>query len=152
MSFDATRAASLADAHERMKSSSVRARRKAVTTIAALGGADAYEPLISALGDPDRRVRFTATLGLADRDDPARYTDQIASALIAAVASDTGPDAALATEIVDMHVAPGVVTRLGLAPRVMAGLPHVAREGRRRNRRRAELLLRALLARTQPER
>jgi HEAT repeat protein len=146
---DAVRNDRLTRAAAALAGASERARRDAVITIAALGGADAYEPLVTAVRDSDRKVRFNAMLGLMSRDSPDLYAD----AILAALAShDTGPpEAAAAREVINLRVGPGVLTKLGLAERLEPEIQRLAREGGWRTRRQAGFVARGLRPRLGPQ-
>lgn len=147
MSTDTVRAERLAKALEAMNDASARRRRDAVITVAALGGAGGYEPLLAALRDLDRKVRFNAMLGLYQLDTPAAHADAIVSAL--ATHGSGAPEAAAAAEVVRLRVGPGVLTRLGIVERLMPEIERLAEVGdSRRARRQAALLAGALRPRT----
>src|SRR3954447_8083217 len=146
MATDRVRQQRFAGALAAMNGGSDRERRDAVITISALGRAEAYAPLLAALRDPDRKVRFNAMLGLTNRDDPARYADEI----IAALAShQTGPArAAAAQEVINLRVGPGVLPSLGLSEQLAPEIELLGREGKGcRTRRQAAFVARGLPAR-----
>src|SRR6478672_146005 len=81
MEGDRVRTARFAEAHQAMGDTSARARRDAVITLSALGGADAYEPLLLALRDPDKKGRFNGMLGLTMHDESHAHADAVVAAL-----------------------------------------------------------------------
>ncbi len=132
-----------------MSDGSARVRRRAIITISALGGATAYQPLIAALRDPDRKVRFSAMFGLCDHDEPQAYADAIFDAL---ASRGTGPpEANAATEVVRLAVGPQVLTQLGIDERIVHALEQLAQSADSwRTRRHTAFLSRRLRQRLTP--
>src|SRR3954466_6286411 len=100
MERDRTRTQRLVAAQQAMGDTSARARRDAVITLSALGGADAYEPLLVALRDPDKKVRFNGMLGLTMHDESHAYADAVVAAL--ASHGSGAPEAVAARQVVDL--------------------------------------------------
>lgn len=120
-----------------LSSDSPEKRAAGLMILGATSPADAREPLLNALDDPDKRVRASVFVQSLVHHPPEAYGDRIVAKL--------GGESRAAERFVSEHWPPGAIKSLGLTDRLLPHLEHVSRTSARpKDRRRAAAYVRIL--------